>query len=62
MKTNYEKTKCFEEVTSSEAQMISGGVVPEVLLMAGAILAPIAAACAISYYVGYGVGKLMCDK
>lgn len=61
MKKALELNGIFEEITSSDADQILGGVsVPVPLVLAAAVLTPVAALCAISYYVGYGIGRLTC--
>jgi len=55
MKTNNDLSVCFEEISSSESEAISGGFL--VLTLIGGL----AGICAIAYYTGYGVGKIMCD-
>ena len=61
MKKTLELNCFIEEIPSSEANRIVGGIaVPVPLVLAAAVLTPVAALCAISYYVGYGIGKLSC--
>lgn len=52
MKSNILELSHFEEIAPSECREISGGFI--VLT----VVATLAAVCAISYYTGYGVGRL----
>jgi lactobin A/cerein 7B family class IIb bacteriocin len=61
MKANNKFEGFFEEISPSELESVKGGVVPPPLAIAGVVVGVIGGICAISYYVGYQVGKLTAE-